>query len=49
VTGDAVHVEAARPLIDEIAASVGDASRLGAGVQAAALEELAVAGAPTPS
>jgi hypothetical protein len=49
VTGDALHVEAARALIDEIAASVGDASRLGAGFRAAALEELAAAGAPAPS
>jgi len=49
VTGEAVHVEAARALIDEIAASVGDASRLGAGFRAAALEELAAAGAPAPS
>ena len=49
VTGDAVHMEAARALIDEIAASVGDASGLGAGFRAAALEELAAAGAPAPS
>jgi hypothetical protein len=49
VTGDALHVEAARALIDEIAASVRDASRLGAGFRAAALEELAAAGAPAPS
>jgi hypothetical protein len=49
VTGDAVHMEAARALIDEIAASVGDASGLGAGFRGAALEELAAAGAPAPS
>ena len=49
VTGDAVHMEAARALIDEIAASVGDASGPGAGFRAAALEELAAAGAPAPS
>ena len=49
VTGDAVHMEAARALIDEIAASVGDASGLGAGFRAAAREEVAAAGAPAPS
>jgi len=42
-------MEAARGLIDEIAASVGDASGLGTGFPAAALEELAAAGAPAPS
>ena len=49
VTGDAVHMEAARALIDQIAASVGHASGLGAGFRAAALEEPAAAGAPAPS
>jgi len=42
-------MEAARALIEEMAASVRDASRLGAGFRAAALEELAAAGAPAPS
>jgi hypothetical protein len=49
VLGELAHMEAARALIDKIAASVGDASGLGAGFRGAALEELAAAGAPAPS
>ena len=49
VTGDAMHAEAAHGLIDEIAASVGDASGLAGRFRAAASVELAAAQAPAPS